>query len=610
MTPYFRRYENRFPPQVPPHSARQEQIWHLLAGATIGCGIWYLLWRWTSSLNPDAMAFSVLVASAETLGLLGTFLFFHDIWREGDTPQLPAPALRAEAGLGGDGPIEVDLFITSYDEEVEVVAPSIAAARQLRVPEGTVLRIHLCDDGDRAEMAALARREGVGYFRRDDNVGFKAGNLRNALFRTAGDFVVICDADTRVLPGFLLNTMGYFRDPGVAWVQTPHWFYDIPEGTPWEDWLARRAGRRLARPASRLAPLMRRLTGMDRVGADPFRSDAMLFFDVIQRRRNRNGASFCCGAGSIHRRDAVFQGALGHQRRLLDRIAARFFRRGALAAPVLRRTPMQPYRYHVSEDILTSIHLHSDAASGWRSVYHPQIECRMLSPWSIDAWSTQRLKYAGGTFDIMLRDNPLFRRGMPWRTRLHYAATFWSYFSTLWAPVLLLAPAVALAFGIAPVDAYSADFFLHLMPMLVLNELAMLAGCKGYNIHHGRAMSVASLPLQIRAMWAVARGRRPRFPPTPKTPVISPSLKRVMPNVVLLGVMAGALCWGIVQHLSGADGYALSMLTVNAFWLGWNMLAVGQIALAALWRPDTEPGAPSVPPASASLPAPPLTATP
>ena len=606
--PYFRKYETRLPAPVPSHAPWQRTVWHVLAGATIGLGLWYLHWRWTQSLNPDAMVFSVAVATAETLGFVGTLLFFYDIWREGDTNPAPPPATREEAGLVGRGPIEVDVFLTTYDEEVDVVAPSIAAAKAMRVPEGVHLGIHICDDGDRPEMAALAAREDVGYFRRDGNRGFKAGNLRNALFRSDGDFVMICDADTRVLPSFLENTLGYFRDPTVAWVQTPHWFYDIPEGTPWEDWLERRLGRR----ARILAPLARRVTGLEAVGTDPFRSDAMLFFDVIQRRRNRHGASFCCGAGSIHRRDAVFQGALRQQvgalsklnRRLRLPVSVRLRRfltepwhRPARptaptalerAAPLLRRAEMQPFRYHVSEDILTSIHLHSDTQAGWRSVYHPQVECRMLSPWSIDAWTTQRLKYAGGTLDIMLRENPVFRRGMPWRIKLHYAATFWSYLSTVWMPILLLAPAVALIFCIAPVAAYSTEFFAHLLPMLVVNELAMLAACKGYNIHHGRLMSIAGLPLQVRALWAVARGKRPSFPPTPKTPVISPSLNRVMPNLILLIVMGATLVWGLVNYAMGTNGYGLSMLVVNAFWLLWNMSAIGQVVLAALWRPEPE----------------------
>jgi len=61
-------------------------------------------------------------------------------------------------------------------------------------------------------------------------IGFKAGNMRNAMEKTSGDFIVICDADTRIFPTFLVNNLGYFRDPKVAWVQTPQWFFDLPEG--------------------------------------------------------------------------------------------------------------------------------------------------------------------------------------------------------------------------------------------------------------------------------------------------------------------------------------------------------------------------------------------
>lgn len=55
-----------------------------------------------------------------------------------------------------------------------------------------------------------------------------------------------------------------------------------------------------------LAWVAHRISGRERVGGDPFLSDPVVFFDVIQRRRNRNGASFCYGAASFHRREAVF----------------------------------------------------------------------------------------------------------------------------------------------------------------------------------------------------------------------------------------------------------------------------------------------------------------
>lgn len=35
-----------------------------------------------------------------------------------------------------------------------------------------------------------------------------------------------------------------------------------------------------------------------------------MFYDVILRRRNWANAAFCCGAASVHRREAVMQAAL------------------------------------------------------------------------------------------------------------------------------------------------------------------------------------------------------------------------------------------------------------------------------------------------------------
>jgi hypothetical protein len=71
--------------------------------------------------------------------------------------------------------------------------------------------------------------------------------------QTSGDFIVICDADTRLLPTILEHTLGYFRDPDVAWVQTPQWFYDIPEGVALPDWLDAASGGRPPARARRRA---------------------------------------------------------------------------------------------------------------------------------------------------------------------------------------------------------------------------------------------------------------------------------------------------------------------------------------------------------------------
>jgi cellulose synthase (UDP-forming) len=130
----------------------------------------------------------------------------------------------------------VDVFVTTWDEPVELVRRSVRdAKRSATHPLALASRARRRTP---PAMRAMAEDEGVCYLTRPTNDGFKAGNLRNGLERTDGDLFVICDADTRPLPALLEETLGYFRDPRVAWVQTPQWFYDVARGTPLPEWLA------------------------------------------------------------------------------------------------------------------------------------------------------------------------------------------------------------------------------------------------------------------------------------------------------------------------------------------------------------------------------------
>src|SRR4029077_16350521 len=110
---------------------------------------------------------------------------------------------------------------------------------------------------------------------------------RDGVRLRGGDFIVVWCGDTRPFPTLLERTLGYFRDPDVAWVQSPQWFYDIPEGTRLPDHLARRLGG-LGRG---LGKAVEAVFGSIRVGADPFGSDPTIFYDAIQRRRNWANAS-------------------------------------------------------------------------------------------------------------------------------------------------------------------------------------------------------------------------------------------------------------------------------------------------------------------------------
>lgn len=597
---YFRRFEHRRPPAPVPHSPARELAWQFLAIVALVLGANYIRWRWAESLNYDALWFAIPLALAETCAYLGLVLFAFNLWLTRDTPRRPPPATVGECSddTAGTRPVAVDIFITTYNEDEELVRLSIQDAKRVTYPHPVDLRIHVLDDGRRPTMRQVADEEGVHYISRSNNVGFKAGNLRNAMEQTSGDFIVICDADTRLFPTFLEHTLGYFRDADVAWVQTPQWFYDLPEGTPLPQWLGRRLGA-LGRVVGRG---VERIAGPIHVGRDPFVNDPQMFYDVILRRRNWCNASFCCGAGSVHRREAVMQAALRSYALSVDREVGRYARKipdpelrgdfsDAMRTQVALEQELTPYKFHVSEDIYTSIVLHSDPVRRWKSVLHPQVESRMLSPQDLLSWMIQRFKYAGGTLDIALRDNPLAKGGMGLAQRLMYLSSIWGYLGCLWNLVFLAAPVIYLFTGIAPLSSYSSAFYLHALPFLLVNELAFLVGTWGVRSWDGRASYLSFFPVNFRALWTVLRGEKIKFHVTPKDRQEGSFLHLVIPQVVVIVLTLAGLAYAGWRVAFGGHAEELSNLVVNAVWGLHNVIAMLPLVRAATWKPEEEPAA-------------------
>ncbi len=307
MSFYFKKFENRRPLEPVPYSFWRETLWQFLATINLVFGGWYIYWRWTASLNWDAPWFSLTLVIAETLAYIGLIFFTHNLWQ--DQPyKIPNPPKHINDCLADpqsepQRPIRVDVFITTYSEDPELVRLSIRDSRNITYPYPIDMTVHILDDGRRPIMRQVAEEEGANYITRSNNIGFKAGNMRNAMEQTHGDFIVICDADTRPFPTLLAHTLGYFCDAKMAWVQTPQWFYDLPEGIPLKLWLKKW----LSWPGYALGTIIEAVFGEIRMGYDPFVNDPQMFYDVILRRRNHANAAFCCGAGSIHRREAVME---------------------------------------------------------------------------------------------------------------------------------------------------------------------------------------------------------------------------------------------------------------------------------------------------------------
>ena len=601
MKDYFDAFESRKPPpplETNPWVHSLGQIFLIVAIVT---GAWYLQWRWSSSLNFDALWFALPLVLAETGAYIGLVLFVFNVWHVKDIAQQSPPSCITECVREGESlpkPISVDIYFPTFDEDESLVRLSLIDATKIRYPYEIDIRIHVLDDGNRSSMKALADEMGCNYISRDNNIGFKAGNLRNAMEQTSGDFIVICDADTRPFPTLLQHTLGYFKDADVAWVQTPQWFFDLPEGEPLQDILARKG-----RVTAMFGRALTRVFGEIVVGEDPFVNDPKMFYDVIQRRRNWANASFCCGAGSIHRREATMQAALRSYGLDVVRDADR---RGKsvqsltgesvcdsevmqlITAQSMLDTEFTPYKFHVSEDIYTSIELHSDLGREWKSVMHPAVESKMLSPQDLLTWTTQRFKYAGGTLDIALNDRFLSRRGLSIPQRIMYASTVWSYLGALWNVVFLLAPIIYLFLAIAPVAAFSIDFYKHIFPFLVTTELGMLFALWGLSTTKSKYSYLAFFPVNLRALWTVLRGQKISFPVTPKTRQVGFHLRLVWPQVSIILLTIIGIVYGWTVYLQGGGLYGFDGLFLNTFWGLVNIVAMCGIVGAAVWKPPVQ----------------------
>ena len=599
MDDYFRPFEDRQPPEPLPYSPAREALWQALATATLATGIWYLHWRWTQSLNTEALWFALPLVIAETLAFIGLVLFVINLWQDQpvEIPAAPLTAAEVAVAEAGPRPIAVDIYIATYNEDPELVRLGIIDAKRVTYPHPINVTVHVLDDGRRATMRAVAEEEGVTYIARTSNEGFKAGNLRNALDQSSGDFIVICDADTRLFPTVLTRTLGHFRDPQMAWVQTPQWFYDLPEGERLGPWM----GRRLGRAGHWAGRGIEAAIGPVTLGRDPFVNDPRMFYDVIQRRRNHANAAFCCGAGSIHRREAIMEAALRSFGAAVDRrvqaqeegytLESRersidLDLTAAMRAEAVGAEVVTPYRFHVSEDIYTSIILHADRERGWKSLLHPMVESRMLSPQDLQAWTVQRFKYAGGSLDILWNDNPILQPGLTFAQKLMYGSTFWSYLGAIWNPVFLIGPVIYLATGISPVAAYSTDFFLHAIPFLVLMELAMMVGTWGAGGFASKASYIAFFPIGLRAIRTVLAGRKISFPVTPKDRQSGRFLHLVRPQIAVIALTVSASIWALVSLRMGLLNHSPAGVVTNLAWGLFNCLAMLSMVRAALWQPS------------------------
>ena len=629
----------------------------VLVAITAILGVNYVVWRWLFSVNWDAWWIGVPLVVVETYSLIDCLLFGLMMWRLKERGEPPAPA----------GAVTVDVFITTYNEPVEMVMTTARAAELITYPH----RTWILDDGARDEMRQAAQDEHFGYITRsEDWAGHsrhaKAGNLNNALAQTDGEFMLILDADQVPRPAILDRTLGFFTDPTVALVQTQQVFVNVPDSDPLgsqaplfygpiqqgkDGWNAAffcgsnavlrreammqmgirgyveevdRSIRRALRTADRVLAGAERSSGGEpqvvealdgvrqavKVARDQLRAQEPLAEVTSTFQRSVENAAqqvvtfdidaLRADLGEIEAMNQEYGGTPGGlmiDDSAIDRLAHRDWSplgavesvRALISSVDVDRAGeaqaiMPMATISVTEDMATAMRLHSH---GWHTVYLNEALADGLAPEDLGTMLTQRLRWGQGTMQVMLRENPLLKRGLSPGQRLMYFATMWSYLSGFAAIIYIAAPIIYLCFGVLPVQAFSIEFFARFIPFIVVNQLLFIVIAKGVRTWRGQQYSLALFPIWIRcfttAFANVVLGRPLGFAVTPKTKQEwSPQWRLIRPQLIAMAALAVAVVIGVARMLTG-QGQVVGT-TINIAWVLFDLVLLSVVIQAALYR--------------------------
>jgi len=568
--PYFKPLTGHHREILPRWKYRALFIAHL----ALGC--WYLSWRWTDTQNPNALWFWAMLYFIECYNLFSSTLFMYNLWTRVKTDVQPLdkmqpPFLRQYLPT-------VDLIICCYSEPPELVANTVRHAMNIDYP-AEKLRVIICDDGgseslrDAAKRAYLAEMEAkdplvyyvpneeessenrviyvarekklldngdgfsvfgddmsesksrsgmdsarstpksiiafeylkdkpivtvtrvhrrnvgmrpdaaLGSLRIDyDSNGFvpklvyiarekppvhhaKAGNLNNMLFneRGYGDggfFVLFLDADMVPKPQTINKVLPYF-------------YFFNPHQNRYE-----------LHPKLAFVQTPQVFTNV--AEGDPFGHNNGLFFGPIMMGRNGANATPFVGTNALCRWDA------------LDAIGG--FPTGS-----------------VTEDVYMSMRLH---ANQWQTLYHHEALIFGLAPDDVGGFFAQRARWAVGSLQMMLRECPLFKRGLNFTQRIYYFDSTVYPLSSIASMMFFVCPIIYAVFDIAPMlTLISIDFLYHFMPFFIAGRIAMYIGTAGVNPNEewrSQQLQFVLTPVWFLAVIQIVSGNKIKFTVTRK----------------------------------------------------------------------------------------------
>ena len=224
-------------------------------------------------LSPLAILVSLSLFAAEFIAVLLTIYFAYEVldvtcrirWQRYSPPY---------TGQNDYWP-KVSIHVPAHAEPPDMVIKTLTALRNLDYPTYEVIMVddNTGEDELWRPVVDYCHHNGIKVFHLQDYPGFKSGALNFALTQTAPDVevVAVVDSDYVVEPNFLRETVPYFSNPRVAFVQTPQAFYNQSENL-----------------FAHFSALAQRF-----------------FFEISMRSRNEHNAIIFCGTMGLIRKRAL-----------------------------------------------------------------------------------------------------------------------------------------------------------------------------------------------------------------------------------------------------------------------------------------------------------------
>ncbi len=509
---------------------KEEKKRNLIFNITMILMTIYLSWRVIFTLPFDQgilnLVFGIMLVSAETVTVFTTFELFYQKMRMKKS-LLECPVIPDEAYP------DVDVFIATHNEPTDILYKTVNACTFLTYPDKSKVHIYLCDDGNREEVAKLARQFKIGYLGLADNKHAKAGNLNHALSKTSSPLIATFDADMIPQHTFLMKTVPYFLLPQyikengtwrlrteeeldttckIGLIQTPQSFYN-PD-----------------------------LFQFNLYAESNIPNEQDFFSKEVNIMRNASNAAAYTGSNTVILRKAMEE---------------------------INGFPLNT----ITEDFETSIRLQK---AGYITYATDEIQAAGLTATTVKSMLKQRVRWARGVIHSLQNTHALFTLKLPLKARITYLNSYlywWSFFNRL---IFILAPLLFALFDFQIVNTSFWEVIVFWLPAYFFYSISMRY--LSSNIRNQRWSQIIDtifmpyliVPVLLESLHIHQR----KFKVTNK---------KKEPGGVGLGLAVYAIPHAILLILSiaamaryvyGKYGWALFYSSIIIFWITYNMVAL------------------------------------